>query len=165
MKELFHPEFPRDQRKIKFRIRSLRMADYDEIRALWRKTEGIGLNESDTRVAVRRFLKRNPDLSVVATSGRRLVGAVLCGHDGRRGYLHHLAVARDWRQQGIGRTLVTTCLERLRAEGIPKCNLFLFTSNLSGRMFWRHLGWNVRPDLRLVQRPTAAAAEFCRAGC
>jgi len=137
------------------RIRSLRMADYVAIHALWKKTDGIGLNESDTREAVGRFLKRNPNLSLVATSGGRVIAAVLCGHDGRRGYLHHLAVARRWRRQGVGRTLVVRCLERLRAEGIPKCNLFLFASNKSGRAFWRHLGWNIRADLRLVQRGTA----------
>jgi N-acetylglutamate synthase len=137
------------------RFRSLRIADFDAVRALWRKTEGIGLNESDTREAVGRYLKRNPGLSLVATSGGRIIAAVLCGHDGRRGYLHHLAVARKWRRQGVGQKLVTASLEKLRSEGIPKCNLFLFASNQAGKMFWRHLGWNVRPDLRLVQRNTA----------
>jgi putative acetyltransferase len=139
------------------RFRSLRIADYDEVYALWKKTEGIGLNESDSREAVGRYLKRNPNLSHVATSGGRVIAAVLCGHDGRRGYLHHLAVARKWRRQGIGRKLVAACLDKLRSEGIPKCNLFLFASNLSGKVFWRHLGWNVRANLRLVQRSTAVS--------
>jgi ribosomal protein S18 acetylase RimI-like enzyme len=124
---------------------------------LWKKTEGIGLNESDTRVAVAAFLKRNPGLSAVATSGGRVVGAILCGHDGRRGYLHHLAVAKGWRRRGLGRSLVAFCLDGLHAAGIPKCNLFLFSDNYSGRTFWKRLGWQVRTDLRLVQKPTAAA--------
>jgi ribosomal protein S18 acetylase RimI-like enzyme len=147
------------------RLRSFRLADYDEVHALWKKTEGIGLNESDGREAVGRYLKRNLGLSLVATSGNRVIGAVLCGHDGRRGYLHHLAVARRWRRQGVGRKLVTACLENLDREGIPKCNLFLFASNIPGKLFWRHLGWNVRGDLRLVQRGTAVASSSCRTSC
>jgi ribosomal protein S18 acetylase RimI-like enzyme len=94
-----------------------------------------------------------------------VIAAVLCGHDGRRGYLHHLAVARTWRHQGVGRTLVTVCLEKLRLEGIPKCNLFLFTSNIPGRAFWRRLGWNIRADLRLVQRGTSAEPGSSRPNC
>ena len=145
--------------------RPLPIADYDEIHALWKRTEGIGLSESDTREAIGRFLKRNPKLSLVAICGDRVIAAVLCGHDGRRGYLHHLAVAGKWRRQGIGRTLVDACLEKLRSEGIPKCNLFLYASNASGRAFWRRLGWNVRADLRLVQRGTAAVPGPCCKSC
>lgn len=109
--------------------------------------------------------KRNSGLSLVATSEGRVIAAVLCGHDGRRGYLHHLAVARKWRRQGIGRKLVAASLEKLRSQGIPKCNLFLFASNKAGRLFWRHLGWKVRADLRLVQRDTAAIRTACHMSC
>lgn len=137
--------------------RRLRLADFAEILALWKRTEGLGLNASDRREAIGRYLRRNPGLSLVATVRGRIIGTLLCGHDGRRGYLHHLAVARRWRRRGVGRKLVTACLTKLRAEGIPKCNLFLFSSNRAGQAFWRHLGWNVRPDLLLVQRETAAA--------
>jgi putative acetyltransferase len=137
------------------RLRPLRLADYDAVASLWKRTEGIGLNESDTRAAIGGFLRRNPGLSTVAVAGDRIVGAILCGHDGRRGYLHHLAVARAWRQRGLGRALVARSLEGLRAAGIPKCNLFLFADNTAGRAFWRRLGWAVRSDLRLVQKSTA----------
>jgi ribosomal protein S18 acetylase RimI-like enzyme len=147
------------------RIRLLNIADYPAIHALWKKTEGIGLGESDNREAVRRFLKRNPGLSLVAISDHRVIGAVLCGHDGRRGYLHHLAVARKWRHQGIGRTLVAASLEKLRNQGISKCNLFLFLSNKAGRVFWRRLGWNVRNDLRLVQRGTTSTPSCLGPDC
>jgi putative acetyltransferase len=146
-------------------LRTFRVADYEPVFALWKQTEGIGLNESDSRAAVGSYLRRNLGLSLVATAGGRIVGAVLCGHDGRRGYLHHLAVARRWRRGGIGRRLVSACLDRLRTEGIPKCNLFLFASNRAGKAFWRRLGWNVRGDLRLVQRGTAAAAGSRRSTC
>jgi len=138
------------------RFRLLRIADYDEVYALWKRTEGVGLSESDRRAEIERFLRRNSGLSQVALADGRVVGAVLCGHDGRRGYLHHLAVARKWRRHGIGRKLVAVCLEKLRSEGIPKCNLFLFAGNVAGRAFWRRIGWTVRSDLRLVQRSTTA---------
>lgn len=147
------------------RYRPLRIGDYAEILSLWKKTEGIGLNDSDSRAAIGRYLKRNRGLSLVATSGGRVIATVLCGHDGRRGYLHHLAVARKWRRHGIGRRLVADCLERLRSEGIPKCNLFLYAKNSSGRAFWRSLGWTLRADLTFVQRGTAATPVSCRASC
>jgi len=146
------------------RIRILRISDYKSVYALWKKTEGIGLNESDTRESIGRFLKRNPDLSLVATSGGRIVGTILCGHDGRRGYLHHLAVVPGLRRRGLGRTLVAICIGKLHSEGIPKCNLFLFASNTSGKAFWRRIGWNVRADIRLVQRNTADTCA-CKKSC
>jgi N-acetylglutamate synthase len=127
--------------------------DYDPVLALWRATAGIGLNESDTREAIESFLRRNPGLSLVARdAGGTIVGAVLCGHDGRRGYLHHLAVVPTHRRRGIGRALVATCLENLRDRGIAKCNLFLYTHNAAGRTFWEHHGWAAREDLVVVQR-------------
>lgn len=137
------------------RLRPMRLADYPGVMALWKKTEGIGLSESDTRPATAAFLRRNPGLSTVAVAGGRVVGAILCGHDGRRGYLHHLAVAPKSRRQGLGRALVGRSLENLRAVGIPKCNLFLFSDNAAGRAFWKRLGWTMRSDLVLVQKATA----------
>jgi N-acetylglutamate synthase len=135
------------------------------VHAIWKKAEGVGLNESDSREAVGRYLRRNPGLSQVAVSGGKVVAAVLCGHDGRRGYLHHVAVSRGWRRMGIGKALVAACLEGLRKEGIPKCNLFLFASNRGGRVFWKRLGWSVRGDLRLVQRGTASCSGSSRKSC
>ena len=143
----------------------MRISDYDRVYALWKKAEGIGLGESDAREAIARFLKRNPNLSVVATAGRRIVGAILCGHDGRRGYLHHLVVSPRLRRKGLGRRLVAVCLDKLHSEGIPKCNLFVFASNASGKAFWRRIGWTVRSDLRLVQRNTAGSCDRCRTSC
>lgn len=136
-----------------FNLRTLIIADYEVVYALWQQTEGIGLNESDTREAIAGFLERNPGLSVVACDTNNLiVGTILCGHDGRRGYLHHLAVAQTHRKQGIGRALVDTCLDRLAALKIQKCNLFLFANNTEGRTFWLHQGWSAREDIVLVQK-------------
>jgi putative acetyltransferase len=135
-----------------YTLRPFTIADYDAVYALWLQTEGMGLNDSDTREAIAAFLERNCGLSAVAcTAVGMIVGAVLCGHDGRRGYLHHLAVARSHRKQGIGRALVDQCLARLAAHKIQKCNLFLFANNTEGRTFWLKQGWTTREDIVLVQ--------------
>jgi ribosomal protein S18 acetylase RimI-like enzyme len=128
------------------------MADYDEVLCLWRNAEGVGLNESDTRPAIANYLRRNRGMSFVAREGGTLVGAILCGHDGRRGYLNHLAVAPSHRRLGLGTKLVAACLARLKRLGILKCNLFLFADNARGERFWRANGWKKRLDLCLVQK-------------
>lgn len=136
-------------------LRPLVLADFGSVLALWQTTEGIGLNESDTPEGLARFLDRNPGLSLVAVnSAGKIIATVLCGHDGRRGYLHHLAVAKPFRSQGLGRALVQRCLGQLRALGIAKCNLFLYAHNESGLAFWLHEGWSAREDLIVVQRST-----------
>jgi putative acetyltransferase len=132
-------------------VRHFRIADFDAVIALWRRTEGVGLNESDTRRAIAAFLRRNPRLSFVAEKNGRVIGAVLCGHDGRRGYLHHLAVSKRHRRRGIGRLLVNACLAKLRKAGISKCNIFIFANNADGMKFRAHTGWSLRTELRLMQ--------------
>jgi len=132
-------------------VRHFRIEDFDAVIALWRRTEGVGLNESDTRRANTAYLRRNPKLSFVAEKDGRIIGAVLCGHDGRRGYLHHLAVSKRHRCRGIGRRLVNACLAKLRQAGIPKCNIFIFASNAEGMKFWTSTGWSLRTELRLMQ--------------
>lgn len=132
-------------------VRPFHVEDYDVVLALWRRAEGVGLNESDTRPAIATYLRRNPRFSFVAIKNSRIVGAVLCGHDGRRGYLHHLAVAKRYRQQGIGRRLVNACLTKLRRAGIQKCNIFIFANNAAGMKFWAHTGWKLRTELRVMQ--------------
>jgi len=132
-------------------VRCFRIEDYDAVIALWRCAEGVGLNESDTRRAIAAYLRRNPRFSFVAEQDGRIIGAVLCGHDGRRGYLHHLAVAERHRKRGIGRQLVAVCLAKLRQAGIQKCNLFIFASNAAGMKFWARTGWKLRTELRVMQ--------------
>ena len=135
-----------------YQVEPMRMEDFDQVIELWRHTEGVGLSESDTRSNIGVYLARNPGLSFVARGEGGIVGAVLCGHDGRRGYLHHLAVARDHRRRGLGRRLVQGCLESLAAAGIPKCNISLFDHNQEGESFWRQTGWMARRDLRVMQK-------------
>ena len=129
---------------------------YDEVVALWEATEHIGLDDVDSREHIGAYLQRNPGLSFVASQAGRVLGAVLCGTDGRRGYLHHLAVAKTHRGRGLGRTLVQRCLTALRRKGIVKCHIFVFAKNRAGIEFWEHIGWAERVDLKVVSRTTGA---------
>jgi N-acetylglutamate synthase len=130
----------------------LTMADYAETIRFWRETEGMGLSKADEPERIAAYLERNPGMSFTARDGNELVGAVLAGHDGRRGYLHHLAVRPDHRGRGIGKGLVERCLESLRMAGIDKCHLFVYHDNLEGIAFWRKTGWVERVELVLMSR-------------
>ena len=133
-------------------LRTMTIDDYDGVVALWRATEGIGLSEADERSAIGRYLERNPGMSFVACDQGHVVGAVLCGHDGRRGHLHHLAVAPSHQCQGIGRQLVERCLAALAEAGIDKCHLFVFAGNAAGAAFWKRVGWAERVDLVVMSK-------------
>lgn len=143
--------------KMSHAIRPMTIADFEAVLRLWQETDGVGLNESDEREPIASFLARNPGLSRVGSNGTDIVGAVLCGHDGRRGYLHHLAVSKTHRKQGLGKALVEACLADLARLGIPKCNIFLFANNAEGEAFWKHNGWANRTDLQVMQKPLAGA--------
>jgi ribosomal protein S18 acetylase RimI-like enzyme len=101
------------------------MSDYDSVYALWEKSEGIGLSQADERHNIAGFLEHNSGLSFVAEDQGTVVGAILCGTDARRGFLHHLAVERSQRRAGIGRMLVDRCLEALARRGLRKCHIFV----------------------------------------
>ena len=136
-----------------YRFQPMEKGDLAEMIQFWQGMEGIGLSESDSYSALSFYMQRNPGLSLVARNrDRELIGGVLCGHDGRRGYLHHLAVAPDYRRKGIGRALVERCLSSLRGLKILKCNVFLFNQNPEGEGFWKAMGWKGREDLVLLQR-------------
>lgn len=122
--------------------------DYDGLRALWMTIHGFGIRSiDDSREGVERFLARNPGLSVVATVDREIVGAILCGHDGRRGCLYHVCVREDHRRLGIGKAMVVHCMHALKAEQINKVSLIAFTRNDVGNAFWNCIGWTRRADL------------------
>ena len=127
-------------------------ADITPALALWRATEGMGLGDGDTPERLAAYLQRNPGLSVVAEESGQLVGAALCGHDGRRGFLYHVAVAKACRGHGLGQALAQACLEGLAAAGIRTCLLFVFAANESGLAFWNHTGWTQRGDVALFSR-------------
>jgi ribosomal protein S18 acetylase RimI-like enzyme len=136
----------------RYRIETMKLSDFAAVSRLWRKSEGIGLNESDTKANIAIFLKRNPAMSFVARQSRIIVGAVLCGHDGRRGYLHHLAVAKNHRGNGIGKRLVEASFSALSRAGITRCNIYLINSNTAGDAFWKHNGWNKLDGLQILQK-------------
>jgi N-acetylglutamate synthase len=128
-------------------LRAMRPADLTATLALLARCEGIGMRSSDSPAGLRRFLRRNPDLSVVATENRRVIGCVFAGHDGRRGYLHHVAVDPDHRRAGLGRRIVDIALARLLAIGIEKVHCDVFRTNRAALRFWRAAGWTRRNDL------------------
>lgn len=134
--------------------REMTTDDYPQVYALWDKTEGVGLSDADARENIAQFLKRNPGTSFVAYAGDRLVGVVLCGNDGRRGYIHHLAVANTHFQKGIGSQLVVKCLKKLAKINIHKCHLFVFVDNQGAIDFWEKIGWEQRRELLVMSKYT-----------
>jgi ribosomal protein S18 acetylase RimI-like enzyme len=132
-------------------IAEMTINDYAQVFALWQSIEGIGLHDDeDSMQGIAKYLARNSGLSFVARDAGKLVGAVLCGHDGRRGYLHHLAVKPEYRNKGIGRAIVEHVMSKLEKAGIKKCHIFVFADNSGGRRFWKRIGWNEREDLRIM---------------
>jgi ribosomal protein S18 acetylase RimI-like enzyme len=123
--------------------------DYDGVRALWMSIHGFAIRSiDDSKEGVERFLIRNPETSVVAVSeAGEIVGAILCGHDGRRGCLYHVCVREDYRRHGIGKEMVVFCMNALKKEGINKVSLIAFTRNDIGNAFWNCIGWTKREDL------------------
>ncbi|MGL5437751.1 MAG: GNAT family N-acetyltransferase [Lachnospiraceae bacterium] len=133
-------------------IREMQPEDYDQIYDLWISIKGFGIRTvDDSREGVTRFIRRNPTTSVVAVQNGRIVGSILCGHDGRRGCFYHVCVAPDYRQHGIGERLAKAALEALRKEGISKVNLIAFKDNLGGNAFWNSIGWSMREDLNYYE--------------
>ncbi len=129
-------------------IRTMTIEDYEKVYALWKKIHGFGLRSiDDSREGIEKFLKRNPTTSVVAVEDGNIVGAILCGHDGRRGCLYHVCVDEAYRRHGIGKAMVVQSMEALKAEGISNVSLIAFTKNDIGNAFWNTIGWNERQDL------------------
>lgn len=129
-------------------IRKMTIEDYDGVYALWSSIIGFAIRSiDDSKEGVERFLKRNPETSVVAECDGKIVGAILCGHDGRRGCLYHVCVHEEYRLHGIGKQMVVFCMKALRDEGINKVSLIAFTKNDVGNAFWKSLTWTKREDL------------------
>lgn len=129
-------------------VRTMTIGDYEEVSLLWHKIKGFSIRSiDDSREGVARFLKRNPDSSVVAVEDSRVVGAILCGHDGRRGCMYHVCVDPEYRMRGIGKSMVVFAMNALKKENISKVSLIAFTKNDVGNKFWRCIGWTKREDL------------------
>lgn len=129
-------------------IRKMTIEDYDNVYKLWTSIEGFAIRSlDDSYEGIERFLKRNPNTSVVYEENEEIIGAILCGHDGRQGCFYHVCVHKDHRNRGIGHEMVQTALDALKEEKINKVNLVAFTQNTVGNTFWNELGWQFRKDL------------------
>lgn len=129
-------------------------ADCEDVISFWQDMPGVGLGQAESADKLAAYLQRNHGLSLVIRHDQKVVAAVMCGHDGRRGYLYHLAVRPEYRLRGIGQLLVDRCLANLGAVGIQKCNIVVFDDNEEGHGFWQRCGWVERDDLRIMQRAT-----------
>lgn len=129
-------------------IRTMKLKDYDQVYKLWSGISGFGIRTvDDSKEGVERFIKRNPGISVVAEDSETIIGAVLGGHDGRRGFLYHVCVTKEYRKHGVGRMMVAEVIKRLKEEGINGINLVAFRSNEVGNEFWKNENWTIREDL------------------
>jgi N-acetylglutamate synthase len=137
------------------------MTDYTSVIALWKLSDGVGLSNADSPESIQFYLERNPGMSFVAKTDGFVIGAVLSGHDGRRGYIHHLAVHPDYRRQGIGQQLIDYCFAALHAVGIQKCHLFIFNENQNGIAFWRATGWSYREDIGIMSKMIEGEWQIC----
>ncbi len=129
-------------------VRTMKIEDYEGVHDLWMTIKGFGIRSiDDSKEGVARFLKRNPTTSVVAEMDGKIVGSILCGHDGRRGCLYHVCVHEEYRRHGIGKAMVVRAMEKLKEEQISKVSLIAFTENDIGNAFWNTIGWTERLDL------------------
>ena len=131
-----------------WKIRVMREEDYEGVYALWTSISGFGIRTiDDSKEGIEKFIRRNPTTSMIAEEDGNIVGAILCGHDGRRGCFYHVCVALGYRKQGIGKAMAEKAMEALKEEGISKVSLIAFRSNEVGNRFWQSLGWTFREDL------------------
>ena len=129
-------------------VRAMTIEDYEEVYALWMSIHGFGIRTmDDSKEGIERFLKRNPTTSAVAIKDGKIVGAILCGHDGRRACLYHVCVSEQYRMHGIGKKMVQFCCDRLKEEKINKVCLNAFVTNEVGNRFWQKMGWTLRSDM------------------
>lgn len=141
-------------------FRLMNIDDYERVYALWMSCAGMGLNNlDDSKEGIAKFLSRNPETCFVAEVDEKIVGVILVGNDGRRGYIYHTAVNPDFRNQGIAKRLVQKSLGALQTIGINKVALVVFSKNETGNAFWEKLGFTLREDLAYRNK---AIAEMVR---
>lgn len=131
-------------------IREMTLDDYEGVAQLWHGAKRLRVSHADSRGAVARYLERNPGLSLVAVEDGGVVGTVLAGHDGRRGYMHHVVVDRACRRRGIGSAMVERALGSFRELGIDLCHIFVRETNAEGKAFWEAKRWASRPDIGVM---------------
>lgn len=135
-------------------IRIMSMNDYQDLITMWKRTPNMGLRSlDDSQEGISAFLKRNPKTSFTAYEDGRLVGAILCGHDGRRGYIYHTVVLPEYRKRGIGASLVKMAVKALQEEGISRVCLNVTETNEQGKRFWIENGWEKKEFLGFYSKP------------
>ena len=127
--------------------RCMQISDYDAVMQLWQDCEGLSLRDADSLYGIERYLERNPGLSFVALDGARIVGSIMAGHDGKRGYIQHLAVDQQSRGLGVASELVRRCLCALKSQGIEKSHVHVLRDNAAGRRYWSGRGWTERSEV------------------
>jgi ribosomal protein S18 acetylase RimI-like enzyme len=130
-----------------FTIIPMQLTDYDAVMALMQQTPGVSIRDTDSFDNTARYLARNPGLSFIATVDGAVVGCIMAGHDGRRGYLQHLLVLPAHRRQGIARSLVEHCLAALALLGIVKSHIDVLKTNTAAQDWWQQAGWTRREDI------------------
>ena len=129
-------------------IRAMTIIDYENVYSLWLNTPNMGLNNlDDSKDGIEKYLARNPNTCFVAEKDSVIIGVILCGHDGRRGYIHHTAVVQSEQRNGVGTALLNAAMSALESEGISKVALVVFGKNEKGNAFWEKQGFEIRPDL------------------
>ncbi len=129
-------------------VRTMTINDYENVEKLWKKIKGFVIRSiDDSKDGIERFLKRNPTTCVVAEEEGRIVGSILCGHDGRKGCMYHVCVDPDFRRKGIGKSMVLYAIDKLQEEKINDVSIIAFTANDIGNAFWKKLGWELRCDI------------------
>jgi ribosomal protein S18 acetylase RimI-like enzyme len=141
---------PKEPPPLTVSTREFRIADFGDALAVWRMVDGVEVAEGDSEQEVKEYLLRNPGLSRVAVNGDTIIGAVLCGHDGRRGLIYHLAVAPAYQRKGIGQRLLQECISGLRGVGITRALILVSGENATGRSFWLRNGWEDIPGAILM---------------
>lgn len=130
-------------------LRTMRISDYAQVMALWGNTESMSLRGADSEENIALYLKKNPGLSFVLEKQGLVIGAVLAGTDGRRGYLQHLAVSATFRGEGFGKQLVNAVIDALAKQGIAKTHLFVHADNKAAQGFYESMGWFARDEVRM----------------
>ena len=130
-------------------IREINIEDYDDLLDLFSQTPGITVRDADSKESTKKYLLRNPNLNFVATVNSEIIGCVMCGHDGRRGYLQHLIVKPKHQKKGIGQKLFEKCITNLKSIAIHKTHIFVFKDNNQANSFWMKQGWEIRDEINM----------------
>ncbi|OGO06432.1 MAG: hypothetical protein A2Y92_00080 [Chloroflexi bacterium RBG_13_57_8] len=138
---------------MKYKIAEMKLNRHAGLLEFWKNTKGIWVSDDDSYENLKVFFKRNPKSNFIVLHEDKIVSTIKCSHDGRRGYLHHLAVKEEFRKQGIAKELVAKCLKELRKQGINKYRVFVLDSNPEAIKFWKHMGFEEQIyDYRTLQK-------------